>query len=114
MAGVTSINVKESLADLAAQLRQVETPTAKERLQVLYWLKQDKAPSISAIAQAVGRHRNTVQTWLSHYREGGVSAMLAVKQPTGGVRVLPQWAETALAKRLRVTGSKATARCNSG
>ena len=101
MAGVTSIDVKESLADLAAQLRQVETPTAKERLQVLYWLKQDKAPSISAIAKAVGKHRNTVQTWLWHYREGGVPAMLAVKKPQGGVRVIPQWAETALAKRLQ-------------
>jgi transposase len=101
MAGMTSINVQESLADLAEQLRQVETPTAKERLQVLYWLKQDKAPSISAIAQAVGKHRNTVQTWLSNYREGGVRAMLAVKKPPRGVRVIPQWAETALAKRLQ-------------
>lgn len=51
MAGGISIDVKESLADLAEQLRRVETPTAKERLQVLYWLKQDKAPSISAIAK---------------------------------------------------------------
>lgn len=75
--------MKASLADLAEQLRQVETPTATERLQVVYGLKQDKAPSISAIAQAVGKHRNTVQTWLSHDREGGVSAMLAVKKPLG-------------------------------
>jgi transposase len=93
--------VQESLEDLAEQLRQVETPTAKERLQVLYWLKQDKAPSISAIAQAVGKHRNTVQTWLSNYREGGVPAMLTVKKPPGGVRVIPQWAETALLKQLQ-------------
>ncbi|WP_242036507.1 winged helix-turn-helix domain-containing protein [Leptolyngbya sp. FACHB-321] len=27
--------------------------------------------------------------------------MLAVKKPQGGVRVIPQWAETALAKRLQ-------------
>jgi transposase len=101
MAGVTSIDVKESLADLAEQLRRVETPTAKERLQVLYWLKQDKAPSISAIAKVVGKHRNTVQTWLSNYRDGGVSAMLEIKKSPGGVRVIPQWAETALAKRLQ-------------
>lgn len=101
MAGVTSIEVKESLDNLAEQLRQVETPTAKERLQVLYWLKQDKAPSISAIAKAVGKHRNTVQTWLLQYREGGVPAMLEVKQSPGGVRVIPQWAEMALAKRLQ-------------
>ena len=59
MAGVTSIEVQESLDDLTQQLRQAKTPSTKERLQVLYWLKQDKAPSISAIAKAIGKHRNT-------------------------------------------------------
>lgn len=100
MAGVTSIDVKESLDDLVEQLRQADRPTAKERLQVLYWLKQEQAPSISTIAQAVGKHRNTVQTWLSMYREGGVEAMLKVKKSSGRVRVIPRWAEEALAKRL--------------
>jgi hypothetical protein len=51
MVGVTSIEVEENLDDLALQLRQAETLSAKERLQVLYWLKQDNAPSISAIAK---------------------------------------------------------------
>lgn len=100
MAGVTSIDVKESLEDLVEWLRQAETPTAKERLQVLYWLKQDNAPRISVIAKAVGKHRNTLQTWLSMYREGGVEGMLAIKKSSGGVRKIPQWAEDALAKRL--------------
>lgn len=43
--------------DLAQQLRQAETSSAKERLQVLYWLKQDKALSISAIAKDLRRER---------------------------------------------------------
>ena len=115
MAGVTSIEVKESLDELTQQLCQVKTSSAKERLQVLYWLKQDNAPSISAIAKAVGKHRNTLQTWLSMYREGGVEAMLEIKKSPGGVRVIPQWgatfrgedsprklaSENALAKRLQ-------------
>ncbi|MBW4491136.1 MAG: hypothetical protein KME12_25545 [Trichocoleus desertorum ATA4-8-CV12] len=42
MAGVTSIDVKENVDDLVEQLRQAATPTAKERLQVLYWLKQEQ------------------------------------------------------------------------
>lgn len=100
MVGVTSIDVKESLDELAQQLRQAETPTAKERLQVLYWLKQDNAPSISTIALAIGKHRNTLQTWLAMYRAGGVAGMLEIKPMGGGVRVIPQWAEAALAKRL--------------
>ncbi len=84
MVGVTSIEVKEDLDDLALQLRQAKTSSAKERLQVLYWLKQENAPSISAIAKAIGKHRNTLQTWLSMYREGGIEAMLEVKNHPEG------------------------------
>lgn len=101
MAGVTSIEVKESLDDLAEGVRQAKTPTAKERLQVLYWLKQENAASISAISQGIGKHRNTLQTWLTMYQHGGVEAMLELKKSPGGVRVIPQWAEEALAKRLQ-------------
>jgi transposase len=100
MAGVTAIEVKESLEEVVEQLRQAETPREKERWQVLYWLKQEKAPTISAIAKAIGKHRNTVQTWLGKYRQGGVEAMLERKLSPGGVRVIPLWAEVALGKRL--------------
>lgn len=100
MAGVSAIQVEESLDELAEQLRQAKTSTAKERLQLLYWLKQESAPSISAIAKATGKHRNTLQTWLAMYREGGIGAMLAISRSPGGVRVIPQWAEDAVAKRL--------------
>ena len=100
MVGVTSIDVPESLDNLTQRLRQAETATIKERLQVLYWLKQDNPPSISAIAKALGKHRSTIQTWLSKYRYGGVAAMLEIKKSPGGVRVIPQWAEATLAKRL--------------
>ena len=35
------------------------------------------------------------------YREGGVEAMFEIKKSPGGVRVIPGWAEAALAKRLQ-------------
>jgi transposase len=101
MVGVTSIQVQESLDDLTEQLRQAQTPTVKEKLQVLYWLKQETPPSIITIAKAIGKHRTTVQTWLSMYRDGGLEAMLEIKKSPGGVRVIPQWAEDALGKRLQ-------------
>jgi len=100
MTGVTSIGVEESLEELAEQLRQAKRARDKERLQVLYWLKQEQAPSISAIAKAIGKHRNTLQTWLSMYRAGGIAAMLEIKKSPGGVRVIPRWAEASLSKRL--------------
>jgi transposase len=101
MAGVTSVEIKESLDELVQQLQQVESSRDKERLQVLYWLKQEKPPSISAIATAIGKHRNTVSRWLGKYQEGGVSAMLERQPLPGGVRKIPQWAEEALDKRLK-------------
>jgi transposase len=100
MAGVTSVDVKESIESLATQLRAEQDARRKERLQVLYWLKQENAPSISAIAKAIGRHRGTVQEWLATYREQGLEAMLAIKKSTGGSRVIPVWAEARLARRL--------------
>ncbi|NJL20088.1 MAG: helix-turn-helix domain-containing protein [Leptolyngbyaceae cyanobacterium SM1_3_5] len=100
MVGVSNIVIAESLDELTQQLQQAQAPRDKERLQVLYWLKQNNAPNVSTIAQSLGKHRNTIQTWLSLYRVGGVQAMLAVEKSPGGVRVIPQWAETALAKRL--------------
>jgi transposase len=102
MAGVTSIIVKESLDEISERLRQAEQPIIKERLQMLYWLKQEKAPSISNIAKAIGRHRGTLQEWLKTYREEGLPALEIVKsKPGGGRRIIPKWAEEALSKRLQ-------------
>ena len=101
MAGVTSIHVHESLAELEDLLSQTKVLVEKERLQVLYWLKQDNPPSISTIAKAVGKHRNTVGTWLRRYRHGGIPAMLEQTPSTGRPRIIPQWAEDALERRLR-------------
>ena len=100
MVGVTSIQIKESLPELIEQLPQAKTSTAQQRLQVLYWLQQENPPTIETIAQSLGKHRNTVQRWLSKYRNGGLESMLKIKQSPGRVRVIPQWAENALAKRL--------------
>ncbi|MGA7934294.1 MAG: helix-turn-helix domain-containing protein [Kovacikia sp.] len=100
MTGVTSIQVQERLESLAEYLHQEPDPRKKERLQVLYWLKQENAPSISAIAKAIGRHRGTVQEWLATYREQGLEGMLEIKKGSGGKRVIPQWAEARLARHL--------------
>jgi transposase len=107
MAGVTSIMVKESLDEITERLRQTSEPIVKERLQVLYWLKQEKAPSISSIAKSMGRHRGTLQEWLRIYRTEGISGLEIVKSsPGGGRRIIPKWAEAALSKRLQESESE--------
>ncbi len=63
---------------------------------MLYWLKQEKALSISNIAKAVGKHQGTLQEWLRIYREEGLPALEIVKsKPGGGRRIIPKWAEEA-------------------
>ena len=65
MVGVTRIKIQETVAELEALLQQQSHANLKERLQVLYLLKLPNAMSISAIAKVVGRHRGSVQRWLS-------------------------------------------------
>jgi transposase len=102
MAGKTAIVIKETEQELAELLRQEKQPNNKERLQVLYWLKQQQHPTVTEIARALGRNRCTVQKWLTVYRKKGVDGMLERKPiPNPHVRVIPKWAETALAKRLQ-------------
>ncbi len=55
MTGVSAIALRESLDEWGERLRQVEQPIFKERLQVLYWLKQAQAPSVSQIAVVIDR-----------------------------------------------------------
>jgi hypothetical protein len=57
MAGVTSIEIQETTAELEALIQQQSNPCLKERLQVLYLLQLPDAMSISAIAKVIGRHR---------------------------------------------------------
>jgi transposase len=101
MVGVTSTVVKESVEELTQRIKEATTIREKDKLQVLYWLKQEKAPTIKDIAKSLGHHRNTVQTWLSKYREEGLEGMLERKKSEGRARVIPEWAEKALEKRLK-------------
>jgi transposase len=93
MAGVTSTVVKESAEELTQRIKEATTAREKDKLQVLYWLKQEKALAIKVIAKSLGHHRNTVQTWLSKYREKGLEGMLERKKSKGRVRVIPEWAD---------------------
>ena len=101
MAGGTSTVVKESAEELTQRLKEATTAREKDKLQVLYWLKQEKAPALKGIAESLGHHRNTVPSWLCKYREQGLEGMLERKKSKGRVRGLPEWAEKALEKHLK-------------
>ena len=100
MAGVTKIEIKESAVELAEHLKAQTHPKLKERLQVLYLLALAKAMSISEIARVVGKHRGTLQRWLSDYQDKGLDRFLGSPKITGRPRVIPAWAVESLQRRL--------------
>jgi transposase len=80
MSGVVKIDIVESEETLKALLLKAEKVEEKEKLQVLYWLKTKTVDSVSAIAVFLGRHRTTVQRWLTSYRQGGLEELLREKK----------------------------------
>ena len=101
MAGVYKLEIEESEAELKQLLGAQRTATGKERVQLLYLVKTGQAKTVQTAAQLLGRHRVTVQGWLSRYRTGGIELMLETKVPPVRTRAIPTWAEKALAKRLQ-------------
>ena len=100
MAGVTSLKVRETAVELEELIQKQSNPMLKERLQVLYLLQSPEAMSVSAVAKVVGRHRGSVQRWLSLYREAGLEGLLETRQSPGRPREIPDWAVNSLERRL--------------
>ena len=77
-----------------------KTTSAKERIHLLYLLKNKQAQTVQAAASILGRHRATLHEWLKQYRKGGVEALLKSRPRSGRPRAIPQWAVAALQQRL--------------
>src|SRR4028119_163562 len=71
MSGVVKIDIRETEEELLALLRKEKDATRHEKLQVLYWLKTQAVDSVLSAAVRLGKHRTTVQRWLSSYPCGG-------------------------------------------
>lgn len=99
MAGVTRIEIAESVSELEALINQQKKARFKERIQALYLIKA-QGLNVSRIALILGRHRSTVQRWLSDYRAKGIEGLLEMGISTGRKRVIPEWAQSALEKQL--------------
>ena len=88
MSGVVKIDIVETEETLKALLLKAKKVEEKEKVQVLYWLKTKTVDSVSAIAVFLGRHRTTLQRWLTSYRQGGLEELLREKKSTGRPRLL--------------------------
>ncbi|NJK69230.1 MAG: helix-turn-helix domain containing protein [Microcoleus sp. SU_5_3] len=101
MSGVFKIEIAETAAELKTLLCQEKDAVRHEKLQVLYWLKTKTADSVLSAAVRLGKHRTTVQRWLSSYREGGIEKLLPQKPRSGRPRIMTPETVKKLSDELR-------------
>ena len=84
MSGVVRIEIRETTEELKTLMRKEKDATRHEKLQVLYWLKTQTIDSVLSAAVRLGKHRTTIQRWLSSYRAGGIAELLLSQKPRSG------------------------------
>jgi transposase len=79
MSGVVKIEIRETEEELKTLLLKAKDAHSHEKLQVLYWLKTQTLETVLSAAVRLGKHRTTIQRWLSNYRKGGIEELLLQK-----------------------------------
>lgn len=88
MARPFQVEVTESQAQLEKAVKNAATGSQKERLQMLYWLKNGQVNSRQVLAQRLGRDQATITRWLKKYKDGGLAGLLEVKRAPGQVAIV--------------------------
>ena len=88
MSGVVRIEIRETTEELKTLMRKEKDVLRHEKLQVLYWLKTQTIDSVLSAAVRLGKHRTTIQRWLSSYRSGGIAELLSQKPRSGRPRIM--------------------------
>ena len=71
MSGVVKIVIRETAAELKTLLCQEKDAVRHEKLLILYWLKIKTVDSVLSATVRLGKHRTTIQRWLSSPASGG-------------------------------------------
>lgn len=80
------VTVTENLEQLEKTLHHARSPSQKERLQMLVWLKRGEVNSRFELAERCHRDKATITRWIGLYRQGGLSALLKQGKAPGAVR----------------------------
>ena len=94
------VKVKESPEELKHRLHHAVTASSKERLQMLYWLRQNAIATRKELSQKLGRDESTIYRWLKRYHQGGLTNLLDVKTPPGKKSKVSQEEMNQLKERL--------------
>lgn len=96
-----NIEISESEAELKKQLLHVRGAIAKEKLQMLWWLKSGQVTQQQEIGKRLGRDTSTITRWLQKYRRGGLKQLLQVNKAPGNERKINAEVLAALQQQLQ-------------
>ncbi len=102
MPRVIKIEITEEASTLKKLLVQQKGKRGFERVQAIYLLKIGQVKTVEHLSVIIGRHRRTLQRWLSQYRSWGLEKMLEVKKNPGKESLIPQWAVERLKAELSI------------
>lgn len=74
-------------AELPRRLRAATDPRERERLQVALWASSGRH-TLEELSEMAVRSRATIQIWLSKFKAGGLSGLLARDTPPGSTSPL--------------------------
>jgi hypothetical protein len=80
MSGVVRIEIREITEELKTLMRKKKDVLRDEKLQVLYWLKTQTVDSVLSAVVRLGKHRTTIQRWLSSYRSFGGNSRIIISE----------------------------------
>jgi transposase len=83
MSRTLKLDIAESEEYSEKSVRHAKNAQQKERLQMLWWLKSGQVSEHRQLSQCLERNPSTITRWLQRYRQGGLSALLEVKQAPG-------------------------------
>jgi putative transposase len=81
-------------------MRQEKDAVRPEKLQVLYGLQTQMVDSVLSAAVRLGKHRTTMQRWLTSDRSGGITELLSQKPGSGRPKIMKAQTREKLEKEL--------------
>lgn len=78
-----------TLEEIKTLLNHQKNSTNRNKIQVLYWLKNGEVETITKAAKLLGVHRTTVQRWWKQYKQGGLKQLLHNQPKTGRPSAIP-------------------------
>jgi putative transposase len=82
------VNYQHVIQETPSQLKKLQTQQKDiskfRKMQGLYLLKTGEVKTVTRLADYLGVHRVTIQTWLKIYRKEGVSGLLTEPENQGG------------------------------